>query len=85
MEERIRVKYFFLKGHGSKLIPKGLVSTLQEIQIRRSFLRRRRTGWNISDFYGLGSSALSEEVSRRKRLSNGRAFLSGSGDDQEHS
>jgi hypothetical protein len=34
----------------------------QKIQIRRSFLRRRRAAWKTSDFSGPGSSALSEEV-----------------------
>jgi hypothetical protein len=51
IRQKMMVKYFFLKGHGSKLIHKELVSTLQnnaislppqefaqEIQIRRSFL-----------------------------------------------
>jgi hypothetical protein len=99
IEQRVIVKYFFLKGHGSKLIHKEFVSTVQEnaislftiqkmaqgIHIRRSFLRRRRTACKASEFFGPGSSALSEEVSVRKFSSHGRAFLGGSGCHQEHS
>jgi hypothetical protein len=38
-----------------------------------------------SDFFGFGSSALSEEVSFRKFSRNGKEFLGGSGYHQEHS
>jgi hypothetical protein len=57
----------------------------QKIQIRRSFLQRRRTAWKASDFFGPGFSALSEEVSLRECSSNGMTFLAGSGYHQAHS
>jgi hypothetical protein len=34
IEQRVIVKYLFLKGHGSKLIHKELVSTLQDNAIQ---------------------------------------------------
>jgi hypothetical protein len=39
IEQRVMVKYFFLKGHGSKLIPKELVSTLQDNAISLSSVK----------------------------------------------
>jgi hypothetical protein len=94
VKQSVMVKDFLLKGHGSKLIHKELVSTLQdsaisqelvqEIQIRRSFLCRRRMAQTTFDFFGSDSSALSEEVSLNESSSNGRAFLGGSGYHQEH-
>jgi transposase len=67
IEQRVIVKYFFLKGHGSKLIHKELVSTLQDNAISLSTVknwlrrfkigdlsgRRRRTAWKNSNFFGL--------------------------------
>jgi hypothetical protein len=39
IEQRLTVKYFFLKGDGSKLIHKELVSTLQDNAISLSALK----------------------------------------------
>jgi transposase len=48
IEQSIMVKYFFLKGHGSKLIHKELVNALQDNAISRStvknWLRRFKSG-----------------------------------------
>jgi hypothetical protein len=48
MEQRVIMKYFFLKGRGSKLIHKELVSTLQDNAIALStvinWLRKFKTG-----------------------------------------
>jgi transposase len=48
IEQRVVVKYFFLKGYGSKLIHKELVSTLQDKAISLStvtnWLRRFKSG-----------------------------------------
>jgi hypothetical protein len=100
IEQRVMVKYFFLKGHGSKLIHKEFVNTLQNNAISLStvnnWLKRKdsnpaifpavtRTAWKTFDFFGPGSSALSEEVSLRECSSNSRAFFGGSGYYQEHS
>jgi hypothetical protein len=57
----------------------------QEIQVRRSFLRRWKTIRKTSDFFGPDSSALSEEISYRKCSSNSREFLSASGYHQKYS
>jgi hypothetical protein len=48
IEQKMMVKYFFLKGHGSKLIHKELVSTLQNnaisLSILKNWLRRFKYG-----------------------------------------
>jgi hypothetical protein len=95
VKQRMTVKNWFLKGRGCKLIHKELIGALrdnaisraltQEIQIRRSFLRWRRTAWKTPDFIGPDSSALSQEVSCCEFSSNGRTFLDGPGYHQDHS
>jgi hypothetical protein len=46
--QRVKVKYFFLKGHGSKLIDKEFVSTLQDNAISlytvKNWPRRFKSG-----------------------------------------
>jgi hypothetical protein len=48
IEQRMMVKYFFLKEHGSKLIYKELVSTLQDNAISlstiKNWFRRFKSG-----------------------------------------
>jgi hypothetical protein len=50
MEQRVMVKYFFLKGHGSKFIHKELVSTLQDNAISLSILKNRLKRFKSCDF-----------------------------------
>jgi transposase len=48
IEQRVMVKYFFLKGDGSKLIHKELMSTLQDNAISlstvKNWLRKFKSG-----------------------------------------
>jgi transposase len=48
IEQRVMVKYFFLKGHRSKLIQKQLVNTLQDnaisLSMIKNWLKRFKSG-----------------------------------------
>jgi transposase len=96
IEQRVMVKYFFLKGHGNKLIHKELVSTLQDNAISlstvKNWLRRFKSGDLCCGdeerprrrlISLAGSSALSERASLRECSNDRRAFLGGLGYDQE--
>jgi hypothetical protein len=92
------VKYFFLKGQGSKLMHNEFVSTLQDNAISlftlKNWLRRLKPeDRSCGDEERLGRPLISlvrlfstfEEVSFRECSSNGRTCLGGSGHDQEFS
>jgi hypothetical protein len=98
IEQRVMAKYFFLKGHGSKLVYKELVTPLQGIRFHcppsrigsrdsnpAIFLAAMKNGLEDFSFLWPSSSACSEEVSLRECSSNHRAFLGGSGYHQEDS
>jgi hypothetical protein len=69
IEQRVMVKYFFLKGHGSKLIHKELVSTFHDNAISlstfKNWLRRFKSG---------DLSCGDEELPGRLLISKGRFF-----------
>jgi hypothetical protein len=49
IEQRVRVKYFFLEGHGSKLIHKELVTPLHDNAISPSAVKNRLRKFKSSD------------------------------------
>jgi hypothetical protein len=64
IEQRVMVKYFFLKRHGSKLIHKELASTLQDNAISLSTITNRLKRFKSADL-----SCGDEERSRRPLIS----------------
>jgi hypothetical protein len=50
IEQRVMMKYFFLKGHGSKLIHKKLVITLQDNAIWLSTIKNCSEDSNLAIF-----------------------------------
>jgi transposase len=69
IEQRVMAKYFFLKGHGSKLIHKELVSTFQDNAISLS------TAKNWLGRFKSGDLSCSDEERRgRCLISMGRIF-----------
>jgi hypothetical protein len=98
IEQRVTVKYFFLKGHTSKLIYEKLVNTLQDNAISlsavKNWLRWFKSGsLSCDDDERLEKPLISLDrlfssfwkVSLRECSSNGRAFLSRSDHHQKHS
>jgi transposase len=69
IEQKVMMKYFFLKGHGSKRILKELVSTLQDNKISLSTIKNWLRRFKSGDLSG-GD----EEGHRRRLISLGRFF-----------
>jgi hypothetical protein len=98
IEQRLTVKYFFLKRDGSKLIHKEFVSTLQDNAISLSALKNWLRRFKFRDLscgdeeqsgrllISLGRLfSFSDGISLRECSSNDWAFLGGLGYHQEHS
>jgi hypothetical protein len=73
IEQRVTVKYFFLKGHESKLIHKELVNTLQDNAIPVSIVKNWIRGFESGEL-----SCREDELPGRPLISLGsvlRGFL----------